>query len=264
MISRRSALGSKPSLDHPGNADPKGSFVSEPDDYLRYLSPTVTAILVDAAFFLRRARRIFGPQSADGAAKLLHRLALAHLHARDGRQVARLYRIFVYDAPPSSWKGHTAIDRQALDLASTPEAQWRLDFHQSLRGLRKVALRLGEVASSHASWQLRPRVLEDLVRGKRRWTELSDDDFRLDLRQKGVDMRIGVDIASLAYKRQISQIVLVSGDSDFVPAAKLARREGIDFVLDPMWATVRPDLHEHVDGMRSTCPRPPAREATRR
>ena len=54
------------------------------------------------------------------------------------------------------------------------------------------------------------------------------------MKQKGVDMRIGVDIASLAYKKQVNQIILIAGDSDFVPAAKLARREGIDFVLDPL------------------------------
>jgi uncharacterized LabA/DUF88 family protein len=64
-------------------------------------------------------------------------------------------------------------------------------------------------------------------------------------------MRIGLDIASMAFKRQVDQIVLVAGDSDFVPAAKLARREGIDFILDPMWANIRPDLHEHIDGLRS-------------
>ena len=54
----------------------------------------------------------------------------------------------------------------------------------------------------------------------------------LDLKQKGVDMRIGLDIASLANKKLVDQIVLIAGDSDFVPAAKHARREGIDFILD--------------------------------
>jgi uncharacterized LabA/DUF88 family protein len=71
-------------------------------------------------------------------------------------------------------------------------------------------------------------------------------------------MRIGLDIASLAFKEQVDQIVLIAGDSDFVPAAKLARREGIDFILDPMWQPVPEDLHEHIDGLRSTCPRPPS------
>ena len=64
-------------------------------------------------------------------------------------------------------------------------------------------------------------------------------------------MRIGLDIASLSYKNQIDQIILIAGDSDFVPAAKLARREGVDFILDPMWATIKPSLFEHIDGLSS-------------
>lgn len=69
-------------------------------------------------------------------------------------------------------------------------------------------------------------------------------------------MRIGVDVASLAFKKQVDQIVLIAGDADFVPAAKLARREGIDFVLDPMWQAIPSSLMEHIDGLRSTCPKP--------
>jgi uncharacterized LabA/DUF88 family protein len=90
---------------------------------------------------------------------------------------------------------------------------------------------------------------------------LTEADVFYEVRQKGVDMRIGLDIASLAFKRQVDQIVLFAGDSDFVPAAKLARREGIDFVLDPMWGTLPEDLHEHIDGLRTTCPRPPTKPA---
>lgn len=71
-------------------------------------------------------------------------------------------------------------------------------------------------------------------------------------------MKIGIDIASLAYKKQVDQIILISGDSDFVPAAKLARREGIDFVLDPLWASIKPNLHEHIDGLRSNRKKLPA------
>ena len=78
------------------------------------------------------------------------------------------------------------------------------------------------------------------------------------LRQKGVDMRIGLDIASMTLKRQVDTIVLVTGDSDFVPAAKLARREGVEFLLDPMWQQVSDDLSEHVDGVVSVFPKPSA------
>lgn len=84
--------------------------------------------------------------------------------------------------------------------------------------------------------------------------DVKEDDVFFEVRQKGIDMKIGVDIASLALKRFVDCIVLFSGDSDFVPAAKLARREGVDFVLDPMHANVEPQLFEHIDGMKSVNP----------
>jgi uncharacterized LabA/DUF88 family protein len=214
--------------------------------------------MVDAGFYLTQAQRIFGRQHPDEAAKKLHQFALAHLNDGNGRRTARLYRIFVYDAPPAAWKGHTPIGKKAIDLGESATAKWRNTFHNTLRGLRKVALRMGEIPTSQVRWQLKPEVLKDLTHGRKRWEQLTDDDFRLDLRQKGVDMRLGLDIASLAYQRNVNQIVLISGDADFVPAAKLARRSGIDFILDPMWATIRPDLFEHIDGLRSVCPRPKA------
>ena len=86
--------------------------------------------------------------------------------------------------------------------------------------------------------------------------DLSDDDFTPALRQKGVDMRIGLDIASITLKRQADVIILVSGDADFVPAAKLARREGVKFILDPLWQDIPADLFEHIDGLRSGFYRP--------
>lgn len=255
MIETSSAPGSKPSRPHSGKAEPRGNSFS--GSLLGHVSPTLTAVLVDAAFFLKRARLIFGRLSPQEAAQRLHRTALDHLNGGPRNQrVARLYRVFVYDAPPAAWKGHTPIGNKPTDLSKSPTARWRNAFHESLRGLRKVALRLGEVPTSQIRWQLKPAVLKDLTRGSRGWGDITDEDFQLDLRQKGVDMRLGLDIASLAYQGQVNQIVLVSGDADFVPAAKLARRQGIDFILDPMWATIRPQLFEHIDGLRSVCPRP--------
>ena len=45
--------------------------------------------------------------------------------------------------------------------------------------------------------------------------------------------------------------MLISGDSDFVPAAKVARREGVDFILDSMGQSVSDDLFLHIDGFKS-------------
>jgi len=63
-------------------------------------------------------------------------------------------------------------------------------------------------------------------------------------------MRIGLDIASLTLKKQVDTIVLITGDSDFVSAAKLARREGAEIILDPLRHNIKENLFEHIDGLR--------------
>ena len=111
---------------------------------------------------------------------------------------------------------------------------------------------MGKLAEEQAYFALRQNVVKRLLNGTLNISSLKEEDFHVQITQKGVDMKIGLDIASLAYKKQVDQIVLISGDSDFVSAAKLARREGIDFVLDPLGANIKPDLFEHIDGLR-TC-----------
>lgn len=112
-------------------------------------------------------------------------------------------------------------------------------------------MRLGELSDAYASYGISASALKDICSGAKEIDNLKESDFTISFQQKGVDMRIGLDIASLVYKKQADQIILIAGDSDFVPAAKLARREGIDFILDPMWATIKDNLFEHIDGLMS-------------
>ncbi len=151
--------------------------------------------------------------------------------------------------PTPHEEGSQSRFEKPLDFSKTREASFRLELHSQLKKQRKMALRLGRL-SEHAHWAIKPEVTKNLLSGKIQFAGLSDDDLHYDVRQKGVDMRIGLDIASLAFKRQVDQIVLIAGDSDFVPAAKLARQEGIDFILDPMWQPIPEDLHEHIDGLK--------------
>ena len=209
-----------------------------------------TAVLVDGGFFHKRYRALCpGDKSPAEVANDLYRTLLQSVTTINEGQPWRLYRMFFYDCPPLDKKAHNPVSMRAINFLRTDEAMFRLLFHEELKRMRKVAIRLGRMADGR--WLIKSEKVKDLLSGKIKISELAPSDVYYDARQKGVDMRIGLDIAALAYKKSVDQIVLVSGDSDFVPAAKLARREGIDFVLDPMWNNINADLLEHVDGLSS-------------
>jgi len=76
---------------------------------------------------------------------------------------------------------------------------------------------------------------------------LTDSDFDLDISQKGVDMRVGLDMARLSLREVVRTVIVVTGDSDFVAAFKFARREGVKVILEPMGHNVRVELRAHAD-----------------
>ena len=210
-----------------------------------------TAILVDGGFYRKRAARLWGKKTAEERAKELNAYCMAHLNDHHRQEDRQLYRIFYYDCEPVGRRSvYHPLTKKNVDLDKSETYTWMLTFLDELRRRRKFALRLGTL-SSQSCYNLRPDVTRKLLAGTRKLEDLTEDDFLFVSQQKGVDMRIGIDIASLAYKNQADQIILIAGDSDFVPAAKLARREGIDFILDPMWAEIKPDLFEHIDGLKS-------------
>lgn len=209
-----------------------------------------TAILVDGGFYRKRARHLWGEKTAEARARELSAYCQAHIHDGGGEE-RHLYRVFYYDCEPIGRRSvyHPLLQKN-IDLDKSDTYAWSTAFLEELKRRRKFALRLGHL-SEQIGYNLRPEVTKELCSGKRTVESLQESDFVFTAQQKGVDMKIGVDIASLAYKRQVQQIILIAGDSDFVPAAKLARREGIDFILDPMGATIRDDLFEHIDGLKS-------------
>ena len=60
-------------------------------------------------------------------------------------------------------------------------------------------------------------------------------------------MRIGMDMARLALRDLVRQVVVVTGDSDFVPAFKFVRREGVRVILDLMGENGRVELKQNSD-----------------
>lgn len=212
-----------------------------------------TAILVDGAFYRKRAYTLFGDKTPAERAKELS--SYCHRHIKEEKEGAHLYRVFYYDCPPTTKKIYHPLLKRQVDLAKTDDYAWANEFFKELKHQRKFALRLGRLAEEQAQFVIKPDSFKKILNGTLKLEELTERDFSLSIAQKGGDMRIGVDITSLAFKHQIDQIILVSGDSDFVPAAKQARREGIDFILDPMRTPIKDDLFEHIDGMRTKAPK---------
>lgn len=216
-----------------------------------------TAILVDGAFYRKRAYTLFGDLPPAERAKEL--ASYCHRHIKDEKEGATLYRVFYYDCPPVNKMVYHPLLKHAINLGKTEDYKWANDFFNELKHQRKFALRLGRLAEEQAFFNIRPESMKKLLSGSLTLDTLTEKDFSLSVSQKGVDMRIGVDISSLAFKKQVDRIILISGDSDFVPAAKQARREGIDFILDPMRSPIKEDLFEHIDGMRTKAPKLPSK-----
>jgi len=59
----------------------------------------------------------------------------------------------------------------------------------------------------------------------------TDADFEPIFEQKGVDMRIGLDVASFAESRSVDRLILITNDTDCVPAMKHARKAGLQIAL---------------------------------
>lgn len=210
------------------------------------------AILVDGGLFLKRYRNLYSGwnHTPEQVAKELVKICGSHLYKED-----YLYRVFYCDCLPIQKKAHNPITKRSIDFSKSETAIFRIRFFEELKKKRKVALRLGYLKSAN-SWFISSDKTKRLLNGSLQIKDLVESDVTCQIQQKCVDMKIGLDIASLSYKDRIEKIVLVSGDGYFVPAAKLARREGVDFVLDPMWNNIDDSLFEHIDGLRSTSPKP--------
>ena len=155
-----------------------------------------------------------------------------------------LLRIYDYDAFPCSEKLTYPVSRREYKLATTERFRLSQSLFDQLVLKPHFALRMGEVTLSPDKWRLKPRVAKELIRNVR---PLTDDDFNLDLSQKGVDMRVGMDMARLALREMVRAVIVVTGDSDFVPAFKFVRREGVKVILEPLGHNIRIELKQHAD-----------------
>lgn len=63
-----------------------------------------------------------------------------------------------------------------------------------------------------------------------------------EISQKQVDVMIAMDMIQLSLKNKVQHIILISSDSDFIPAVKFVKEEGVKIHLRPAPKDMKSDL----------------------
>ena len=163
-----------------------------------------------------------------------------------------LFRIYYYDAPPYEGKSKNPISGAMVNYATTGIANQNRSLIDGLELEPDFAVRRGVL--KHSGWTLSRLALERITAASQSTPpdpglqQVGAADLYPSISQKGVDMRIGMDIAWIALKKVAETMVLVTGDSDFVPAMKFARKEGMRVYLAPLGhISIFRELKAHAD-----------------
>jgi uncharacterized LabA/DUF88 family protein len=200
--------------------------------------PEKVAILLDGGFVKKKLSEKHHHFATVQEVTNLCQQAMAH-NRLSGKE---LFRIYYYDAPPFEGKSRNPISGAILNFSTTPQAGQNKALIDSLELQPDFAVRRGVIVQS--GWKLGKTALKSLARKSR---PVTAGDLVPDMAQKGVDIRIGLDIAWISLKRIVDVLVLVTGDSDFVPVMKFARKEGLKVYLETLGHPVRRELKAHAD-----------------
>jgi uncharacterized LabA/DUF88 family protein len=191
-------------------------------------------IMLDGGFLKKEYADAFGHEPTAAEIVIFAEKLKNYTHLQD-----ELIRIYYYDSQPIKLETTRPISRQRMDLSNHPSYQPNLDRMAQLKQTNFFAVREGRVV--FRGWKLRSGSV-----GKPS-ASLTDSDFKPDIQQKGVDMKIGLDLAWISYNKISERILVVTGDSDFIPAFKLARRQGIQIFLFTLGHGAPIELLDHAD-----------------
>jgi len=168
-----------------------------------FMSTQKVAILIDGGFIRKKIQRQNKRHVVVGDIKAYCDKLLQHERLND----CRLYRVLFYDAPPFTEKVINPIDRSHVDLGSTGIAKQNVALLDGLEMEPDFAVRRGVVILD--GWKLGSAALKSISRNPR---AVVAQDFVPDLSQKGVDLKIGLDVAWLALQKLVDVLVVVTGD----------------------------------------------------
>lgn len=194
------------------------------------------AILIDGGFVKRKLGSRDKPATAAQITKLVSQIK-AHGHL----QGHGLHRVYYYDSKPLEDVVNRPLQGGQMDFGKQDLVGRMTALHSDLARAPFFALRMGEL--SFNGWRVRQKALDS----QEAQITIGADQLQPNITQKGVDMRLGMDIAALTLKGLAGIIVLVTGDSDFVPAMKFARREGAQLFLVTLGHGVKESMREHSD-----------------
>lgn len=199
---------------------------------------TKFAILIDGGFLKKAlaAKNKKFPTSAEIQAEV------ARIRAHKDLANLDLLRVYFYDSPPVTGIMKNPIDGSTLDLSKTSVFTDNAKLLDEIELLPDFALRRGELMAR--GWRIGPAALRRMLKKP---AAPNAKDLQPNIQQKGVDLRIGLDIARLSLCKTAHVVVAVTGDSDLIPAFKFARREGVRVYLDHLGLSVRRELKAHVD-----------------
>jgi len=126
-----------------------------------------------------------------------------------------------YDCPPLDETRPLPVTGAPYSFKDQPTYWKAFRFQEALLKNNFFSYRLGKLLFD--GWRMKRAATRDLKAGPR---PLSDTDFEPILVQKQVDMMIGLDIAKLSNTRFVDRLILITSDSDLIPAIRLARANG--------------------------------------
>ena len=189
-----------------------------------------TAVFIDGGHLRARAKSAGRAFTADFVVKV----ARAAVPVGD-----ELFRIQYYDCEPFSGTVKLPVSGASKSYAANSPLLAEL-AREELVAVRRGVLKF-------RGWE---RTGASLKAGTPA-ASLTDADFKAKWEQKGVDLRIGLDIVTMTESRAAELIVLVTGDTDLIPAMKLARGRGLQLAgLDLPNRRIVPELKPHLDFFR--------------
>lgn len=168
---------------------------------------------------------------------------LAHcICGKTAAENSELLRAYFYHARPATDEVRNPISGETINLGDTKIFRSHESLIDTLELKPSFAVRLGETTVNN--WRIGSKAMKSMLESPR---PIEARDLVPDIGQKGVDLRIGLDIARLSLKSLVDTVIVVTGDSDLIPSFKFARREGLRIALATLGHGVRRDLKAHAD-----------------